>query len=171
MQKASNRIRVGQIRPENFENFPIWRFCGSDSDGEPMVAPLKSSRVRSLRSRVLGSQAMFANGELHWAILANFDIEREKVTEHFVILSVWTGTNWFHLARYFDPWFDTHGPPCFAQAIDKPIDDIFPIRYDISEHVPKSCRHASGEIQKSHPSPISNEERMDLLFAHLQPRT
>lgn len=65
-------------------------------------------------------------------MIGNVDVHNAKATEHFISLSFRLGRTWFHLARYHDFDYENLGPKALAKALEIPINDVFPIAYDLT---------------------------------------
>jgi hypothetical protein len=75
------------------------------------------------------------NGQREWASLSNVDLRNEKVTSHFMTLSIIRDGKWFHLARYFDVDYTRRGSSVLSAFLGFPVQQIFPVRYDIGPYV------------------------------------
>jgi hypothetical protein len=99
----------------DLEAHPVWEYLNDDEIGETMVRPVEKLPVESLDCKEVGTQVRLANGSQVWATIGNVDVAHPRATQHYLFLSIERGGEWFHLARYFDFDFTTHGPEAFAQ--------------------------------------------------------
>ena len=128
---VSTRSRpVSDLRPRDLEACPLWRFVG-DMPDETWVVPVKARRVSELAGTLVGTRVRLANGRRRWALVGNVDIKNARRTEHFLTLSLFVQGGWFHLARYHDLDVAKRGPRALAAALGRPVDQIFPIAYDL----------------------------------------
>ena len=95
------------------------------------MRPVKTTPVKSLTGRVVGTQVRLANGSAMWALLGNVDATNPRLTQHFLMLSVFADGRWFTMARYFDFESDVRGPHGLSAFLRLPIESVFPISYDI----------------------------------------
>ncbi len=102
------------------------------SRDETWVKPVRKLPVDDLVGKVAGTQVRLSSGRLVWAMIGNVDVHNAKATEHFISLSFRLGRTWFHLARYHDFDYESHGPKALADALQMPINDVFPIAYDLT---------------------------------------
>src|SRR5688500_3969236 len=131
----ARRLTVTQLTPASFRKAPIWEYT-NDSEtsdgGELAVRPVSERPVRDTRNRVLGVSLRLADGSLVPAMLCNLDAGDATETRHFLAASLWTGEQWFHLARYHDITYKRDGPAALAAALGRTLADVFPIAYDVT---------------------------------------
>ena len=80
-------------------------------------------------------RVLFANGDQAWALIGNVTVDNARLTEHFVTASLERNGRWFTLARYHDSNYGEFGPEALASFLGLPLDDLFPISYDIRAQV------------------------------------
>ena len=102
-----------------------------------------------------------ANGDRPWSEMMNIDFSSPFQTEQFLALSIYNG-RWIHLARYFDPTFEREGPAALAAALNLPIDDVFPITYDIRPHCWGNPLSLTGVIESEPRKRLTDSELMNL---------
>ena len=103
-------IPVEALQVSDFIAHPVWEFVNDDELGETAVRPVEQLPVQNLNCRVVGAQVRLSNGSQVWASIGNVDVGNARSTEHFLIISIDRGGQWFHLARYFDFSFGEEGP-------------------------------------------------------------
>jgi hypothetical protein len=113
-----------------------------------MVRPVKRLPITSLIGRVVGSQVRLANGDHVWALIGNVDVGNSRLTQHFLSMSVFREGRSCPLARYFDPDYERHGPVALAEFLQLPVDDVFPISYDIRASAIGDPAALAGSIEK-----------------------
>jgi hypothetical protein len=123
---------VESLQISDFQAFPVWEFVNDDELGETAVRPVQEVPVEDLNGRLVGTRILLANGERVWVSIGNVDTRNAKSTEHFLTLSVEKDGKWFRLARYHDFDYDECGPIALAAFLGLPVDEVFPISYDIS---------------------------------------
>lgn len=150
--KSADALSPADLRAE-----PVWEFVVSDElvGDETAVRPVSERPVRSLDGRLIGTQVRLSNGSLRWAMLSNLSADSAKKSQHFATLSVEEDGRWFHLARYFDADYETRGARHLAAFLDLPLDQVFPISYDLSGFVEGSPLALRGSIV------AEPEERLD----------
>ena len=106
---------VSQLTVSDLREYPVWRFTGSDEPSELAVRPVKKIPVQSLTASLVGTDVRLASGKKLMALLGNLDVEKARLTEHFLTLSVYRDDGMvFHLARYHDHDFGERGPDALA---------------------------------------------------------
>ena len=122
-KKTIDTISVGDIQSN-----PVWKFF---SGGDMAIEPVKKTPCTTLNGRIVGTQVELADGTMVWALLGNIDTENPAFSKHFMTLSIESSGDWFHLARYHDYDYDERGPAKLSEWLNKPLDQVFPIAYDI----------------------------------------
>jgi hypothetical protein len=153
---------VNKLTPSDLSNYPIWQFRNSDEDGELFVSPISNYPVKNTKCKLFGTKVTLANGTIMLALIGNFDISNPELNEHFITLSFYKNKKWFHLARYHDFDFDENGPSAFSKFANLDIDDIFPIRFDLSNLVKAEKRILTGQLLKEPKRKISRSELIGL---------
>jgi hypothetical protein len=123
----------------------VWQFVNDDSD-ELAVRPVNRLPVLTLTGKIVGTQVRLGNGGYVWALISNLDTKNARLNEHFVTLSIERNGRWFHLARYHDIGYSTHGPEALARFLGLSPDDVFPIAYDISNYAKGEAVALAGTI-------------------------
>jgi hypothetical protein len=138
--KTIDTITVGDI-----EEHPVWRFR---SGGDTTIEPILRLPCTTLNGRIVGTQVALVDGTIVWALLGNIDTTNHEFSKHFLTLSVEFEGDWFHLARYHDYDYDKRGPAQLSEFLRKPIDQIFPITYDIRPVFKGDFAALRGKIEK-----------------------
>jgi hypothetical protein len=155
---------VEKLTFSDFERFPVWEFTNEDEGEfrEMGVRPVKTTPVRDLQGCIVGTLVRLANGLLVPATVANVDSADARRTKHFLFLSIWRGRQWFHLARYFDLDTKERGPKALADFLDLPVDQVFPISYDISQFCIGEPAALVGTIEKEPLEKLTDAELIAL---------
>lgn len=157
-------MRVSALRVADFEAFPVWQFAGADEDGEPMVRPVKRLPVTNTGGKIVGVRVRLANGDVAWAILGNINVGNGRATQQFLTLAVEHNGAWFHLARYFDIDYSTRGPNALASFLGLPLDEVFPVSYDLRPYVQGDAAILAGVVHKEPGERLSEAELMALAI-------
>lgn len=128
--------------------WPVWQYTNRDASGETLVGPVKRIPVATLAGKEVGVQVQLSNRNEVWALIGNVDVHDPRLTEHFLTLSVERDRKWFSLARYHDFDYCERGPDALAAFLDLPVDEVFPISYDIRRYVQGDPAALSGKIFK-----------------------
>ncbi|MCK6473127.1 MAG: hypothetical protein L6R28_15390 [Planctomycetes bacterium] len=161
-------LPVEKLSPDDFAKHPVWEFC-NDEEGvkgrdETWVRPVKKLPVDSIDNCVAGIQVTLSDGSRLWALIGNVDPQSQKSTDEFVTLSFFLGRTKFHLSRYFDADVARFGPDQLANALSKKLDEIFPIRWDMSHVFSPKCKCVSGEVFAKPKKKLTRSARMRLIF-------
>ncbi len=169
MKRASgdkNAKPIEKLTIKDLKSCAVWEFLPeSPSRDETWVRPVESLPVADLGGKVVGTQVQLNDGTETWAQLGNVDVDGPKRTALFLTVAIKVTGGWFHLARYFDFDFDDRGPSQLATALDKDVDDIFPINYDIRNAAIGELGSVCGTIRKSPKFRLSQQEIMAMAVA------
>jgi hypothetical protein len=141
-------MKITDLRIPDIEKSPVWQYTNDDTTGELSVKPVRRLPVKSLTGKIIGTEVSLGNGSNHWAIIGNIDNENQRLNEHFVTLSFLENGNWFTLARYHDFDYKMNGPDALAAFLNISIDDLFPIKYDITTYAIGNELALKGEVTK-----------------------
>jgi len=75
-----------------------------------------------------------------------------------VTLSIERNGQWFDLARYHDIDYVDHGPDALARFLELPVDDVFPITYDVRKYVKGESSTLVGTVPKEPRVKLSRDE-------------
>lgn len=132
-----NNKPVDELTVGDLERFSVWEYDlaneGKPGRDETWVKPVKSIPVRDLSNRVVGTRVRLANGKDVWAILSNVCLDDPNEAQEFLGVSIERDGEWFYVARYFDSDYEDRGPEQLAAFLGLPVNDVFPITYDISD--------------------------------------
>jgi hypothetical protein len=140
--------RVENLTVADLEAFPVWEYANEDEKGETVVRPIRRTPVKTLVGRLIGTRIRFANGTGAWATIENVDESNERLTQHFLTLTVFDEGRSFTMARYHDVDRDERGPQALAAFLGLGVDDVFPISYDISQACVGEPACLVGKIDK-----------------------
>ena len=137
---------------------PVWQFTNRDRAGEMLVRAVKKIPVKSLTGKVIGAQVRLANGTQTWALIGNIDTGNRRLTEHFLTLSIERAGTWFALARYHDFDYMDRGPEALSDFLGLPVDQIFPISFDVQPYAQGDPAALTGSIGKEPRERLSRAE-------------
>lgn len=157
-------IPVTSLRPGDLEQYPVWEYANNVElwSDETVVRPVKQLPVQSLDGRVVGTRLTLANGAKVWGIIGNVDPTSAQLTEHFLTVSVFLSDRWFTMARYHDVDKRERGSERLATFLGLSAREVFPIRYDICEHVVGDAAALAGEIRVKPSKALSRSELIAL---------
>jgi hypothetical protein len=153
-----------ELTVDDVKAAPVWEFINDDSIGETMVRPVTRLPVENLDGMLVGTQVRLANGAPVWAIIGNVDSRDPRRTEHFITLSLDHVGRWLFLERYFDIQYAKQGPEAFARLLGLPVDDVFPIYFDLRPYSEGDPAALKGSVPKEPREKLSQKERMALVF-------
>lgn len=147
---------------------PLWEFdlATEDKPGqdETWVLPVKRLPVSSLANRIVATRVRLANASWVVAMLGNISLGSARYTKQFATLSVAVGERWFHLARYFDVGYSERSPLVLANALGLPVEDVFPISYDLTGIAVGLPEVVRGEITAEPKERLTREELIKLAL-------
>jgi hypothetical protein len=157
---------VEELRPEDLASYAVWEFADSTSR-DVVVRPVRTLPVKELANKIVGVQVRLANGQLLWATLGNLNLADAAPNPHFLTVSVFSRETWFHLARYHDADYQTHGPSGLGAFLGLPIKQIFPISYDVRQFCIGVLDALVGVIEESVEPQLSRGEIIRLAVETL----
>ena len=156
MRKHAKPIEALQIA--DIELNPVWQYTESDKPGDTVVHPVMQVPVKTLTGKVVATQVTLGNGTLVWALIGNVDVGNPRLTEHFLTVSVEKSGQWFTLSRYHDFDYADRGPEALAQFLGLPVNEVFPISYDIRRYVTGDPAGLSGQVSKDPSEKLTRAE-------------
>ena len=122
------------------------------------IAPVLKLPCKTLNGRIVGTQVGLAAGTKVWAMLSYIDTENPAFSKHVLTLSIEGNGPWFHLARYHDHDYNQRGPKQLSKWLGKPVNQVFPMTFDI-RHVFKGVSAAlSGIIENVPREKLTRDE-------------
>ena len=125
---------------------------------------MKRVPVANLNGKLIGTEVILANGQRVWALIGNVHPSKPRITEHFLTISLVRDGHWFHLARYHDIDAVSRGPTALAAFLKLPIDDVFPIAYDVRRFGKGDPATLSGHIPKKPRERLSRKKVISLIL-------
>lgn len=128
---------VGDIVPEDFRLFPVWEFAVDMEElveSECVVRPVFDTPVRDMGNRILGTQVVLANGSRIWARIDNLCLDNPAENEHCIDIALFKNGKWFRMGRPTNFDYAAHGPAALARDMGLSLEEVFPIRYDVSAY-------------------------------------
>lgn len=153
-----NVKKVDSLQVADLQAHPVWQYTNREGSDETFVRPVKRVPIVSLSGKVIGTQVVLANGRRAWALIGNVDPTNARLTEHFITLSLEHKGRWFTLSRYHDFDYAENGPEALSRFLGLPIDDVFPIAYDIQEHAKGAAAALAGQIRREPRERLSRAE-------------
>lgn len=141
---------------------PVWQYANREGFDETLVRPAKRVPTASLAGKVVGTEVVLANGRRIWALIGNVDTTNARLTKHFLTLTVERDGRWFTLARYHDFDYSDKGPEALATFLKLPLDQVFPISYDIRQYAKGDIAVLIGQIHKEPQERLSRAEIISL---------
>lgn len=160
MMKTLKPIESIEVR--DLEAHAVWQYANVDGDNEAFVRPVRRLPVARLAGKVVGTRVRLANGTDAWGLLGNIDESNARLTEHFLTLSIFHDGRWFTLARYHDFDDGQSGPDALARFLGLPVDEVFPIAYNIRPYVKGDPSALAGLIPKEPRERLSRAELIAL---------
>jgi len=153
---------IASLDVADLQAHAVWQYANVDEANETLVRPVRRLPVARLSGRVVGTEVRLANGAYVWALLGNIDENNARLSERFLTLSVLREGQWFALARYHDFDYTENGPNGLARFLGLPIDQVFPIAYDIRKYVDGDPAALAGVIPEEPRERLSRAELIAL---------
>jgi hypothetical protein len=120
----------------------------NDEGDDTELRPVKRLPVSRLTCRIVRTRVRLANGNYIPALISNLDTEDARMNEHFATLSIERKGTWFELARYHDVDYRQRGPNALARFLGLPVNEVFPISYDVGKYVVGDAAALKGTALK-----------------------
>ncbi len=146
--RAKKYLPIEVLTEALLRTTPVWEFCDVDEVGETCVRPVAKLPVSSGEGRIFGSELRFRDGSVVFGFLGNLSLSATEKNRHFLTVSVFVGSDTYHLARYHDLDVAKRGPASLAKRFGKKEDEVFPISYDLSSVATGSDDCIRGTIPK-----------------------
>lgn len=151
------------IQVPDLERHPVWESILNDQADEVSAFPVELLPVTHLDLRFVATRVRLANEKLVWAMLFNIALADLRRTEQFLQLRIEHDGKWFWLARYWDVNAERSGPSALAQFLGLSIDEVFPIRYDLTGLALGLQLVIQGQIPKEPRERLLEDEILGLL--------
>jgi hypothetical protein len=161
---SSERKELDDLSPTDLKACAVWQFTDDESLNETVVCPVRMLPVKSLTRRIVGTAVHLSNGSEEWAFLSNIDLMNPQWNPHLTTITVLSNRGRFHLARYHDIDNRENGPMALATFLQIPIDEVFPISYDISSLAVGNPLSLRGWIDKEPPERLTRGEIIKLAL-------
>jgi hypothetical protein len=159
---------VAALTPNDLARHPVWEYdIGHETlpgRDETWVVPVKALPVTDLTNRLASTALRLRNGQVLPGLLGGVSLQDAFCNQQFLGLSIWHDNGWFHLVRRHDSDFPAMGPAALAARLALPLEQVFPIAYDISGWARGLPEVLRGEVTPEPEPRLSNAERMDLIF-------
>jgi hypothetical protein len=154
--------KLRNLTVEDLKDCPVWEMVEDDKGGDVLVKALKRLPVRTLHNRLVGTQLNLADGSSVWALLGNMSTVDPTSTQHFMTVSVHRDGDWFDLARYHDVDYSRRDGLALAKFLAKRVQDVFPLRYDVTSVVSGAKQALSGQVPSSPHERLNPDELIRL---------
>lgn len=167
---SATALKINQLHPDMLVGTWLWHISPADRDGVLKLKPVKLKKTDKFSNRLIGTEVLFADGSKNWALIEGIDMDCPEFSRHNRQIYLWINSyEWFHLAQYFDSAEvkSERGEKLLSKKIDKSLESIFPISFDI-RHFAKtysSCLQGTFEINPRWG--ISRDEQIDILMREL----
>ena len=158
MRKSFPDLSVDDIR-----EFSVWRFT-NESESEYEIEVVFDRPCLDLEGVIVGTQLCLADGTRKWALVQNISRVGPKMNDHLLTLTIEQDSVWFPLARYHDILFDEYSPKELASFLDKSVESVFPIQFDLREVLADDAPELTGLIREVPSVRLSHEELISLAL-------
>jgi hypothetical protein len=150
---------MSELRINDFMKYPVWEW-DLRSDTDCTIKSIDKYPVSEMSNRIVGTYCKTNSNDEIFCVISNIDLEDPKATDLFITISVMEEDREFYLARYFDVDYDRNGPESLSKWLNKKMEDIFPISWDISKIVSGKSIVKRGIINSIIKNKLTEEEIM-----------
>lgn len=154
-----------KIGPKALAKHPVWEFLNDDEHpaGDTAMRQIQKLPVDGFEGRLFGTTVTLADGSRLPAAISDLGFGPKKYRHHFRSLTIFAKGRRFHLAKYFQFWYDSEGPDALAAFLKKKKDAIFPISYDLSPLAVGPADVVRGVFEAKISDPIPRDQLMKIL--------
>lgn len=151
---------------EDLREYPVWEYIpGAQTRDETWVSPVTKLPVSDLRHRLVGTTLHLAAGRTVDALIGNIHLQNVRSTRHFMSVTVIKSDGGrFDLARYHDVDYARRGPSALAGFLALSVNDVFPLKYDISSVCTGIAEVLRAEIPSEPRERLTDKELMELAL-------
>ncbi|KQU73430.1 MULTISPECIES: hypothetical protein [unclassified Rhizobacter] len=169
-----DKTRLDRLTLAQVAQHPLWKFVPAPKpDRVAWVAPDAACRPATLKNRVVATELQLADGTRLGALLENIDVDLPEFTRHWLVVHLRVDARWWRLARYHDADAAKRSPQVLAERLRKPVNAVFPMRYDVSAVCATDSLALAGVIEAEPPVRLKRAEiiRMAVPVRTPKPRT
>jgi hypothetical protein len=159
-----------RIGPKVLARQPVWEFINDDEHpaGDTAMRPVEHRPVDRCDGRLFGTLVTLADGSRYPAAISDLGFGPKKYRHHFRSLTIFAKGRRFHLAKYFQLWYDTEGPAALAKFLGKKPGQVFPIAYDLSALLKGPADVVRGTFTAKVSNPIPRNKLMGIIVGALK---
>lgn len=161
MSKSTKTLE--SLTAEDVQHCALWEIV-EDASGRILCKASSKAPAIDLAGRVVATRLQLSCGDRVWALLGNISLQDARSTRHFLTASLLCPQGWFHLARYHDFDYSERGPAALAAALGRPLNDVFPIAYDIRAFAHGDADVVMGSISAEPVEVLSRAELIQLAL-------
>lgn len=156
-----------KIGPKVLAKHPVWEFLNDDEHpaGDTAMRPVGKLPVDRFDGRLFGTTVTLSDGSRLSAAISELGFGPRKYQHHFRSLTIFAQGRRFHLAKYFQLWYDSEGPDALAAFLKKKIYEVFPISYDLSSLAVGPTDIVRGAFEAEISNPIPHDQLMKILVS------
>jgi hypothetical protein len=158
-------LTASKIGPKVLAKHPVWEFLNDDEhpSGDTAMRPVDKIPVERFEGRLFGTIVTLADGSLYPAAISDLSFGPRKYWHHFRSLTLYARGKRFHLAKYFQLWYDSEGPNALAAFLNKKTEEVFPIGYDLSSVADGPAEIVKGTFVAEISDPLPQDKLMKIL--------
>ncbi len=162
MKEVRTPSRIG---PKVLAKQPVWEFLNYDDHpaGETAMRPVEKLPVERFDGRLFGTVVTLADGSKYPATISGLGFGPKRYRHHFRSLTLFAKGKRFHLAKYFQLWYDSEGPDALAAFLKKTKKEVFPIGYDLSDVSKGPGDIVKGFFEAEISDPLPQDRLMKIL--------
>ncbi len=137
------KMHLTKLSEKDLQESPVWIGVDSDQD-ETAIRPAKAA-PRSVEGKIVASTFTLKNGSVVPGVMFNLS-DDASLNQHLASAAFLLAGKWFFLARYHDSDVKRSGPVALAARLGLPLDQVFPIQYELTHLFKPPTVAQRGEI-------------------------
>jgi hypothetical protein len=145
---------------------PVWQYSLRDSrdPSDPLLVPVNRIPSRNPLGKLFAVELALRGGQRVWGLVGGVNARDARLTQHMATLALHRNSKWFLLARYHDPDYSTRGPAQLADFLGIPVEDVFPIAFDVAHLVEGSPEALRGTVERDPVGRLDEAGLIDLVL-------
>jgi hypothetical protein len=152
----SNGRQLSDLTEADLRRTLVWVGSPTDDD-ETTVVPAKKTALKAVNGKLAACEFKLSGGTQLFGVMANLT-DNLPLNAHLASAAFLIHGSWFFLARYHDADVKRHGPKALAGLLGRPVDAVFPIKYNLMHRFRPPTLAQCGVILAAPPKKLTRAQ-------------